>query len=122
MWELWTEWSFSLILTWFLALSLRRQEQLVMELDQRGQELSMLLTVSGSVASTVEMQPLLDTVFDALGTVLDYSAIAVLDPQRNARHADVCTHTGTKRPRVTGAASRPLPGRGSRRCLGPVVP
>ncbi len=77
-WELWTEWSFSLLLTWFLPLSLRRQERLVMALDERGQELAMLLNLSGSVASTLEMRPLLDAVFDALATVLDYSAIAVL--------------------------------------------
>jgi signal transduction histidine kinase len=91
-WESWTEWSFSLVLTWFLGFSLRRQERLVTELDdrtqqleqrtheleQRSQELEMLLTVSGSVASTLEMRQLLDTVFEALRGVLDYSAIAVL--------------------------------------------
>jgi signal transduction histidine kinase len=84
-WESWTEWSFVLILTWFLGFSLRKQERLVTELDhrgqelqQRGQELEMLLTVSGSIASTLEMRELLEAVFDALGRVLDYSAIAVL--------------------------------------------
>jgi signal transduction histidine kinase len=91
-WEFWTEWTFSLALTWFLGMSLRRQERLVTELDQRSQqleqrgreleqrsqELEMLLTVSGSVASTLEMRQLLDTVFDAVRGVLDYSAIAVL--------------------------------------------
>jgi signal transduction histidine kinase len=99
-WESWTEWSFLLALTWFLGFSLRRQEHLVTELDRRshelerrgeelerrGQELEMLLTVSGSVASTLEMRQLLDAVFDALGNVLEYSAIAVLtlDDQRDA--------------------------------------
>jgi len=77
-WGLWTGWSFILLLTWFMGLSLRRQERLVTELHQRSQELAMLLTVSRSVASTIDMRPLLDAVFDALGTVLDYSAIAVL--------------------------------------------
>jgi signal transduction histidine kinase len=91
-WESWTEWSFLLVLTWFLGYSLRRQERLVAELDRRshelehrgqelerrGQELEMLLAVSGSVASTLEMRQLLDAVFDALTDVLDYSAIAVL--------------------------------------------
>jgi signal transduction histidine kinase len=77
-WELWTEWSFSLILTWFMAHVLRRQEQLMTDLHQRSHELAMLLTVSGSVASNLEMRPLLDSVFDALETVLDYSAIGVL--------------------------------------------
>jgi signal transduction histidine kinase len=77
-WESWTEWSFLLVLTWFLGYALRRQERLVAELDERSQELEMLLTVSGSVASTLEMPRLLETVFDALRRVLDYSAIAVL--------------------------------------------
>jgi transcriptional regulator with GAF, ATPase, and Fis domain len=91
-WESWTEWTFSLVLTWFLGFSLRKQQRLVTELDLRGQELEhrghelerrgqdleMLLTVSGSVASTLDMRQLLEAVFDALGGVLDYSAIAVL--------------------------------------------
>jgi signal transduction histidine kinase len=91
-WEPWTEWTFVLVLTWFLGFSLRKQERLVTELDhrgqelqhrgqeleRRGQELEMLLTVSGSVASTLDMRQLLEAVFDALGRVLDYSAIAVL--------------------------------------------
>jgi signal transduction histidine kinase len=83
-WTLWTEWSFALALTWFMALVLRREERLVAELqllrgqaEQRSQELAMLLGVSHSVASTLDMRPLLDTVFDALGSVLDYSSIAV---------------------------------------------
>jgi signal transduction histidine kinase len=99
-WESWTEWSFVLVLTWFLGYSLRRQERLVTELDQRshelerrgaelerrGKELEMLLTVSSSVASTLEMRQLLDAVFDALANVLEYSAIAVLtmNDQRDA--------------------------------------
>ena len=77
-WEASTEWLFSLILTWFLGLSLQRQERLVVQLGQRTQELGMLLTVSRSVAATLEMRPLLNTVFDALATVVDYSASAVL--------------------------------------------
>jgi hypothetical protein len=77
-WESWTEWSFSLVLTWFLGFTLRRQERLVTDLDQRGQELTTLLKVSESITSNLEMRPLLDTVFDALGTVLDYSAVAAL--------------------------------------------
>ena len=99
-WESWTEWSFVLVLTWFLGFSLRRQERLVTELDRRrhelelrgeelerrGQELEMLLAVSGSVASTLEMRQLLDAVFDALANGLEYSAIAVLrlNDQRDA--------------------------------------
>jgi signal transduction histidine kinase len=91
-WESWTEWAFVLVLTWFLGYALRRQERLVTELDERGhqleqhsqelerrgQELETLLTVSGSVASTLDMRQLLDAVFNALSSVLDYTAIAVL--------------------------------------------
>ena len=91
-WESWTEWTFSLVLTWFLGFSLRKQQRLVTELDhrgvelehrgqeleRRGQELEMLLAVSGSVASTLDMRQLMEAVFDALGRVLDYSVIAVL--------------------------------------------
>ena len=62
---------FLLCLVWFMALSLRREHQ-------RSQELATLLAVSRSVASPLEMRALLDTIFDALGTVLDYSATAVL--------------------------------------------
>ncbi|HLZ27667.1 MAG TPA: histidine kinase [Chloroflexota bacterium] len=77
-WEYWTEWAFTLVLTWFLGFTLRKQERLVTDLGQRSQELRMLLTVSGSVASSLEMRPLLNAVFDALASMLDYSAIAVL--------------------------------------------
>ena len=91
-WESWTEWTFSLVLAWFLGFTLRKQQRLVAELDhrsqelehrgreleRRGQELEMLLTVSGSVASTLDMRQLLQALFDALGRVLDYSLIAVL--------------------------------------------
>jgi signal transduction histidine kinase len=107
-WESWTEWSFVLVLTWFLGYSLCRQERLVTELDvrghqleqhsqeleRRGQELEMLLTVSGSVASTLEMQQLLDTVFDALSRVLDYSAIAVLTLDDSQHQLTVAARRG----------------------------
>jgi signal transduction histidine kinase len=48
-WEFWTEWSFSLLLTWFLALVLRRQVVLVAELrllrgeaEQRARQVAVL--------------------------------------------------------------------------------
>ena len=61
----------SLCLVWFMALSLRREHQ-------RSQELATLLAVSRSVASPLDMRSLLDTIFDALGAVLDYSAAGLL--------------------------------------------
>jgi len=94
-WESWTEWSFLLVLPWFLGFSLRRQERLVTELDQRSQELEMLLTVSGSVASTLEMRQLLDTVFEALGGVLNYSAIAVMTLSESRDALTVAARRGT---------------------------
>ena len=62
---------FLLSLAWFMALSLRREHQ-------RSQELTTILAVSRSVASPLDTRALLDAIFDALGTVVDYSAIAVL--------------------------------------------
>ena len=94
-WESWTEWSFLLVLPWFLGFSLRRQERLVTELDQRSQELEMLLTVSGSVASTLEMRQLLDTVFEALSGVLDYNAIAVMTLSESRDALTVAARRGT---------------------------
>ncbi|MBV9172056.1 MAG: GAF domain-containing sensor histidine kinase [Chloroflexi bacterium] len=70
-WGLMAGTSFLLLIVWFMGLSLRREHQ-------RSQELATLLTVSRSVASPLEMNALLDAIFDALATVLDYSAIAVL--------------------------------------------
>jgi signal transduction histidine kinase len=58
-------------MAWLMALLLRRQERLLAELG-------VLLGVSRSVASTLEMGPLLDTVLDALGSVVQYSGTAIL--------------------------------------------
>ncbi|MBV9325116.1 MAG: GAF domain-containing protein [Chloroflexi bacterium] len=120
-WESWTEWSFVLVLTWFLGFSLRKQERLVTELDhrgqelqqrgqeleQRGQELEMLLTVSGSVASTLDMRQLLEAVFDALGRVLDYSAIAMLTLNESRDTLTVAARRGP----TPHAAQEPQPAR-----------
>jgi signal transduction histidine kinase len=53
-----------------MAQLVRRQERLVTELG-------VLLTVSRSVASTLEMRLLLDTVVEALRSVVDYSGAAI---------------------------------------------
>ena len=70
-WGLLAGLSFLLFLVWFMGISLRREHQ-------RSQELATILAVSRSVAAPLDMRALLDTIFDALGTVLDYSAIALL--------------------------------------------
>ena len=83
-WSAWISLSAILLLVWLMALVLRRQERLVGELhrsraeaERRSRELGMLLDVSRSVASTLEMQPLLDAVLDALGSVVDYTGAAI---------------------------------------------
>jgi signal transduction histidine kinase len=55
-WGTWTGWTFSLLLTWFMGLVLRRQEQLVAKLhllqrqaELRSQELLMLLSVNAAL-------------------------------------------------------------------------
>jgi signal transduction histidine kinase len=83
----WTTWIFLtvvLMMTWLMALLVRRQERLLAEVsvlrteaEQRSQELGMLLGVSRSVASTLEMSSLLDTVLDALRSVVDYTGAAI---------------------------------------------
>jgi hypothetical protein len=77
----WTTWIFLtvvVLMTWLMALLLRRQERLLAELG-------VLLEVSRSVASTLDMRPLLDTVLDALGSVIDYTGAAIftLDESRH---------------------------------------
>ena len=70
----WTTWIFVtvvLVMTWLMALLVRRQERLLAELG-------VLLEVSRSVASRLEMGLVLDTVLDALGSVVDYSGTAIL--------------------------------------------
>jgi hypothetical protein len=100
-WQAWTEWTFTLLLTWFMGFSLRRQERLVTQLDKRSHELAMLLGLSRSVASTLQMEPLLETVFDALGSVLQYSAVAARNLRRGPlAHVDSTGGTRANHRRV----------------------
>jgi signal transduction histidine kinase len=69
-WTTWIVMTVILVMAWLVGLLVRRQEQLLAELG-------VLLTVSRSVASTLEMRPLLDTVLDALGSVVDFSGAAI---------------------------------------------
>jgi signal transduction histidine kinase len=70
-WTTWISWTVGLLITWLMAQLARRQARLLAEL-------SVLLTVSRSVASRLEMRPLLDAVLDALGSVVTYSGTAIL--------------------------------------------
>jgi signal transduction histidine kinase len=83
-WAAWTSWLVGFVLVWLMALVLGREEQIVeqrerlrAEAEDRSNELTSLLTVSRSVASTLEMQPLLDAILDALGKVVDYSGAVI---------------------------------------------
>ncbi|HEU5349273.1 MAG TPA: PAS domain S-box protein, partial [Ktedonobacterales bacterium] len=64
----------------------RYYEELERRVQQRTQELTTLLDISRSVASTLELQPLLRTVLDQLKTVVDYTGAAII-----ARQGDVLT-------------------------------
>lgn len=83
-WAAWTSWLVGIVLVWLMSRVLAREERIVeqrerlrSEAEQRSNELSSLLTVSRSVASTLEMQPLLDTILDALGKVVDFSGAVI---------------------------------------------
>jgi signal transduction histidine kinase len=57
------------------------EERLEERVKQRTKELSLLLDVSHAVASTLELQPLLQTILEQLKTVVDYSEAALLSIQ-----------------------------------------
>jgi signal transduction histidine kinase len=83
-WAAWTSWLVGVVLVWLMAQVLSREEQIVeqrerlrAEAEGRTNELASLLTVSRSVASTLQMQPLLDAILDALGKVVDYSGAVI---------------------------------------------
>lgn len=52
----------------------RAEERLEKQVEQRTRELSLLLQVSHTVASTLERQPLLNTILAQLKTVVDYNS------------------------------------------------
>jgi PAS domain S-box-containing protein len=56
----------------------RYYRELERRVEQRTQELTILLDISQSVASTLELQPLLRTILDQLKTVVDYSGAAII--------------------------------------------
>jgi PAS domain S-box-containing protein len=57
------------------------EERLEERVKQRTKELSLLLDVSHAVASTLELQPLLQTILEQLKTVVDYSEATLLSIQ-----------------------------------------
>jgi signal transduction histidine kinase len=77
-WSLWASWSVGMLMVWVMALVVAQLRLLRSEAEQRNRELATLLGVSQSVASTLEMTPLLNAVLDALGTVVDSSATTIL--------------------------------------------
>lgn len=58
--------------------------ELERRVEQRTQELTTLLDISLSVASTLELQPLLRTILDQLKTVVDYTGAAIIARQGDA--------------------------------------
>ena len=59
----------------------RYYQELERRVGQRTQELTTLLDISQSVASTLELQPLLRTVLDQLKTVVEYTGAAIIARQ-----------------------------------------
>jgi len=61
----------------------RAYEHLEQRVEERTRELSTLLEVSHTVASTIELKPLLELILDQLKTVVDYagSAITILEDE-----------------------------------------
>jgi signal transduction histidine kinase len=58
------------------------EEQLEVRVQERTQELALLLEVSRNIASTLELQPLLDTILAQLKTVVDYHTAALYAVQQ----------------------------------------
>lgn len=62
----------------------RYYRELERRVEQRTQELATLLDISQSVASTLELQPLLHTILDQLKTAVDYTGAAIIAWQGEA--------------------------------------
>lgn len=56
----------------------KAQNELEQRVDVHTRELSTLLKVSYSIASTLELEPLLELILDQLRTVVDYTSISIL--------------------------------------------
>jgi PAS domain S-box-containing protein len=54
------------------------QQDLEQRVDERTRELSTLLDISYNLASTLELEPLLDLILDQLGTVVRYDAASIM--------------------------------------------
>jgi PAS domain S-box-containing protein len=79
----------------------RTLDLLEQRVAERTQELSLLLDISRSVASTIEPQPLLELLLDQLKTVIDYTGTAVL-----TRDGDDLVIAGQRGPLSDEAASQ----------------
>lgn len=54
------------------------QQNLEQRVDERTRELSTLLEISHNLASTLELEPLLDLILDQLGSVVSYDAASIM--------------------------------------------
>jgi two-component system nitrate/nitrite sensor histidine kinase NarX len=54
------------------------QQNLEQRVDERTRELSTLLEISHNLASTLELEPLLDLILDQLGSVVPYDAASIM--------------------------------------------
>jgi signal transduction histidine kinase len=54
------------------------QQHLEQRVDERTHELTTLLDISHDLASTLDLEPLLDLILDQLGTVVDYDAASIM--------------------------------------------
>ncbi len=59
----------------------RSREHLEQRVEERTRELSSLLEISHTVASTLQLKPLLGLILDQLKTVVDYAGTAILAMQ-----------------------------------------
>ncbi len=80
--ESYKEWGFVVITTPLLYFLLNRELQRHKRMEkarrQQTRELSTLLKVSHTVASTLELEPLLGLILDQLKTIVDYTSVSIL--------------------------------------------
>lgn len=59
------------------------QQNLEQRVDERTRELSTLLEISHNLASTLDLEPLLDLILDQLGSVVEYDAASIMTLDQN---------------------------------------